>query len=103
MAEEIKLEEHVGPLNNVEILLVKGEHDRHDAEVKRLEEVQKNLEGSLVKTKRELQSLKDRQAGMLREILKQRGKDPGRLPTRVFQRQNDNTTWIVVGGQSLVS
>ncbi len=96
-------EEHIGPLNTVEVMLIRGEHDRHDVEIKRLNEVAANLERSLVQTRRELQSLKDRQCGMLREVLKTRGKDPGKLPMRVLQRSVDGTTWIVVGGQPLAT
>lgn len=96
-------EEHIGPLNTVEVMLIKGEHDRHDVEVKRLSEVAANLERSLAQTRRELQSLKDRQSGMLREVLKTRGKDPGKAPMRVAQRSTDGTTWIIVGGQPLAT
>lgn len=91
-------EEHVGPLNAVEVMLIKGEHDRHDVEIKRLDEVAANLERSIAQTRRELQSLKDRQKGMLREVLKTRGKDPGKSTMRVLQRSTDGTTWIVIGG-----
>lgn len=95
MPEEVKPDEHVGPLSNVEVLLLHGEHDRHNVEIKRLEEVKANLERSLVTTNRELQSLKERQVSMLREILKGRGKSAGRLQLKIVKRTTDNTTWIV--------
>lgn len=99
MPEELRPEEQVGPLNSVEIMLIHGEHDRHNSEVKRLEEVYRNLERSLAQTRRELQSLKDRQAAILREIVRTRGKDAGRLRLCVLSRNADSTTWIVAKPQ----
>lgn len=93
--EEVKPDEQVGPLSNVEVLLLNGEHDRHNVEIKRLEEVKANLERSLVTTSRELQNLRDRQTAMLREILKGRGKSAGRLQLKIVRRTTDSTTWIV--------
>lgn len=92
MADEL-----VGPLSNVESLLIRGEHDRHDAEIKRLEETHKNLAASVKKTLDELKSIRDRQSRMLIEILKGRGKDPGTRATHVVRRP-DGTTWISIGG-----
>lgn len=103
MTDALKPEDQVGPLNNVEILLVNGEHDRHNAEVKRLEDIRANLEKSLANTSRELQAIKDRQASMLREILKTRGKDPGRLTVRVVRRPTDGTMWIVADSPSVAT
>jgi hypothetical protein len=93
-------EEQVGPLNELEVFTLKGEGGRHDTEIKRLEEVLKNLEASVRNTKQQLETYKESKAKVMRMILKHRGKDPGRLPMRELVKPADNSTWIVIGGKS---
>lgn len=92
-------EEMVGPLNQVEIMLLHGEGNRHDKDIKDLETTVVNLEKSLDLKRRELSQFKARKDKILREVVKCRGKDPQLLPIRELARPTDNTTWIILGGK----
>lgn len=98
MPEE-KPEEWVGPMNPVEILLLRGDGARHNQDIKNLKEIIRNLESSLVSKRRELADAQAKKNQILREIAKSRGKDPADLPIREADRPHDGSLWVVVGGK----
>ena len=91
-------EEYVGPLTTVEIMLLNGEANRHDKDIRFLKETISSLEKSLDLKKREFAQFQAAKDKIIREIVKGRGKNPGSLPVRQLDRIQDNTTWIIVGG-----
>lgn len=99
MSSEIVPEEHLGPMNPVETLLLRGDGARHDQDIKNLKEVIRNLEASLVAKRRELADFQGKKLTILRAIVRGRGKEPGALPIRVVDRPHDGSTWVVVGGR----
>ncbi len=102
MSDPVAPEQWIGPMNSLELLVLKGDGANKDDELEKiLKDTIRNLEASLVTKKRELSAIQTKKARVLREILKHRGvPDPGRLPVRVADRPHDQSTWIVVGGQS---
>jgi len=100
MSDNVTPEQWIGPMNGVEVMLLRGDDaSRNDELEKVLKDTIRNLEASLVAKRRELASLQAKKARMLREILKVRGNDPGSLPIRLADRPHDQSIWIVVGGQ----
>jgi len=91
-------EEWIGPLNQVEIMLLHGEGNRHDKDIKTLKETIKNLETSLANKKRELAAFKALKEKILREVVRCRGKTVSDLPIREAERP-PGTVFVVVGGK----